>query len=414
MTSTPVLLVLTLVTHSLCVWSRDTDMASGNSTSPTVTKGTWVPNQLYDKPKPAPRQREKTDVSPSSNLTSDNTTDPGRSPETVRPLNDGYTSRRTGESRRIEHETVSPGRCLYYTDPLECWARQESRGLNWLRLAREYNSSFDYDFPDTCRYTSRSFRCTIPLPGHLATILRTLTMYDLRYQIKMADRGPYGLHLDFLMNLEDVVNLMDLFSAESALQFQQQVWDFEESIYEALKTEVYALPKVKYDRRDLRPSFYAFFARVCNQIDPQDSDRRLQRIHVLERRRPLTSLDDYLNNVHTRVVSGMPSAIHVRPTTTPHPRGKRSAPSSKAPSTKDSGHLYTDANSVANYLLPTPSRSLPEVPHGPPGGVLSSSSSRPLEVPQPQPKPPGYEQTKSIFARWIEKKNNAVKNLGKV
>ena len=85
----------------------------------------------------------------------------------------------------------------------------------------------------------------------------------------MADRGPYCLHMDFLMNLEDVVNLMDLFSAESVLQFQQQVWDFEESIYEALKMEVYDLPKVKYDRRDLRPSFYAFFAHVCNQIDPR-------------------------------------------------------------------------------------------------------------------------------------------------
>ena len=155
---------------------------------------------------------------------------------------------------------------------------------------------------------------------------------------------------------------------------------------------------------------------MCNQIDPLDSDRRLQRIHVLERHRPLTSLDDYLNNVHTRLVSGMPSAIHVRPTTAPRPRGKRSAPSSKALSTKDSRHLYTDANSVANYLLPTPSRSLPDVPLGPHGGVLSSSSSssRPLEVPQPQQKLPGYEQTKSIFARWIEKKNNAVKNLGKV
>ena len=152
---------------------------------------------------------------------------------------------------------------------------------------------------------------------------------------------------------------------------------------------------------------------MCNQIDPQDSDRRLQRIHVLERCRPLTSLDDYLNNIHTHVVSGMPSAIHVRPTTAPRPHGKRSAPSSKAPSTKDSGHIYTDANSAANYLLPTPSRSLPDIPHGPPGGVLSSSS-RPLEVPQPQPKLPGYEQTKSIFARWIEKKNNAAKNLGKV
>ena len=109
----------------------------------------------------------------------------------------------------------------------------------------------------------------------------------------------------------------------------------------------------------------------------------------------------------------MPSAIHVCPTMAPHPRGKRSAPSSKAPSTKDSGYIYMEANSAANYLLPTPSRSLPDIPHGPPGGVLSSSS-RPLEVPQPQPKLPGYEQTKSIFARWIEKKNNAAKNLGKV
>ena len=123
--------------------------------------------------------------------------------------------------------------------------RQESRGLNWLRLAREYNSSFDYDFPDTCRYTSRSFHCTIPLPGHLATILHTLTMYDLRYQIKMADRGPYGLHLDFLMNLEDVVNLMDLFSAESVLQFQQQVWDFEESICNVVIFKPSAVKKSK-------------------------------------------------------------------------------------------------------------------------------------------------------------------------
>ena len=107
---------------SACTHVGDTDMASGKSTPPTFTKGTWVRNQLYDMPKPAPSQRQNMDVSPSSNLTSDNTTDPRRSPDTVRPLNDGHTSRRTGESRRIEHETVSPGCCLYYTDPLECWA----------------------------------------------------------------------------------------------------------------------------------------------------------------------------------------------------------------------------------------------------------------------------------------------------
>ena len=74
-------------------------MASGTSTPPTVTKGMSVRNQLYDKPKPAPRQRKNTDVSPSSNLTSDNTTDPGRSPETERPLNDGHKSKDRGEQK---------------------------------------------------------------------------------------------------------------------------------------------------------------------------------------------------------------------------------------------------------------------------------------------------------------------------
>ena len=106
-------------------------------------------------------------------------------------------------------------------------------------------------------------------------ILRTLSFYDLCYQMKVADRGPYGLHLDFMMNLNDVVTLMDLVSAESALNFQQQVWNFEESIYNLLRTEVYGLPKVPYDRRDLRPTFYAFFAHICNQLDMLEHDGRL-------------------------------------------------------------------------------------------------------------------------------------------
>ena len=113
-------------------------------------------------------------------------------------------------------------------------------------------------------------------------ILHTLSFYNLRYQMKVADRGPYRLHLDFMMNLNDVVTLMDLFSAESALNFQQQVWDFEEIIYNSLWTEVYGLPEVPYDRRDLRPTFYAFFARICNQLDMPEHDGWLQCISILE------------------------------------------------------------------------------------------------------------------------------------
>ena len=291
-------------------------------------------------------------------------------------------------------------------------------GLNWLRLAREYNSSFDYDFPDTCRYTNTSFRCTIPLPGHLATILHTLSFYDLWYQIKMADRGPYCLHLDFLMNLNDVVTLMDLFSAESALNFQQQVWDFKESIYHALKTEEYGLPKVPYDRRDLRPTFYAFFVRICNQLDMPEHDGRLQRISILKRCQPMTNLDDYLNDAHTHRISGIPSAIHVLPTSAPQAWGKQSARDSRPPpssgdsKTQEPGYIYTEADSAAEYLLLTPLNA-PVSPHDPSGGT-PSSSGQPLAIPQLKPKPHGYELTKNIFARWIEKKTQMSKNLGTV
>ena len=411
----PTAFVFTLIwmLHVLCA-----EMATGTTMAKTTMIGTSANNELYNAPPPVPRPRQNLGIPTTSNVTTENISDPQKPMDIEQPQNDGRTSPQKGESRRSDHETVGAGHCLYYTDPLQCWAQLQSRGLNWLRLAREYNSSFDYDFPDTCRYTSTSFRCTIPLPGHLATILHTLSFYDLWYQIKMADRGPYGLHLDFLMNLNDVVTLMDLFSAESALNFQQQVWDFEESIYHALKTEVYGLPKVPYDRRDLRPTFYAFFVRICNQLDMPEHDGRLQRISILKRRRPMTSLDDYLNDAHTRQISGIPSAIHILPTSVPRAQGKQSTRDSRPPpssgdsKTQEPGYIYMEADSAAEYLLLTPLNA-PVSPHDPSRGI-PSSSGQPLAIPQLKPKPHGYKPTKNIFARWIEKKTQMSKNLGTV
>ena len=89
-----------------------------------------------------------------------------------------------------DRHSPRPGSCLYFSEPLHCFVKLESRGLNWLRLAAEYNSLFNTDFPDTCRYTSDAFRCTVPLSGHLATILRTLAYYRMGYRVKITDRGP--------------------------------------------------------------------------------------------------------------------------------------------------------------------------------------------------------------------------------
>ena len=393
-------------------------MATSNTTVTTSPNGMWTVNKLYDSlpHTPNPVQSDGAPNTPNPVVTEKEEED--KTPVGSRPQS---ASRRIpdigGGNRRSHYNTPRPGRCLYYTEPLQCWARLQSRGLNWLRLAREYNESFEYDFPDTCRYTSNAFRCTVPLSSHLATILRTLTFYDLHYQLKVSDRGPYGLHLDFIMNLNDVANLMDLFSAESPLQFQQQVWDYEESIYESLKTEVYGLPKVQYDRRDLRPTFYAFFARVSNQLDWPDDGKDLQRISILERRRPLTGLDEYLNFANTRRVSGMPSEIHQQPSKINRSRGKRSTKTqsplqsgdNKAPDSLQSGsdHIYTDVTSDTEYLLPKPvhatstrKRSLPTVPRG-----LPRKQDDKIEVPQPKPRPRGDVSATNIFSKWLMKKN---------
>ena len=378
----------------------------------------WTVNKLYDSLPHTPNPVQNDGPPQTSKTVVTEKEDSDKTPVGSRPQSASHRITDIGGgNRRLHYNTPRPGRCLYYTEPLQCWARLQSRGLNWLRLAREYNESFEYDFPDTCRYTTNAFRCTVPLSGHLATILRTLTFYDLHYQLKVSDRGPYGLHLDFIMNLNDVANLMDLFSAESPLQFQQQVWDYEESIYESLKTEVYGLPKVQYDRRDLRPTFYAFFARVSNQLDWPNDGKDLQRISILERRRPLTGLDEYLNFANTRRVSGMPSEIHEQPSKINRSRGKRSAKSqsplqsgdNKSPDSLQNGldHIYTEAISDTEYLLPKPvhatptrKRSLPTVPTR-----LPRKQDDQIEVPQPKPRPRGDVSATSIFSKWLMKKN---------
>ena len=403
---------LAVTTHILCVLCTKTAVATGNTMATTSSRGMWTINGLYDSLPPtlSPRQNDRAPQTPNTMVMEKE--EDKKTPVGTRPQSTGHKlSGIGGGNHCVHYNTPRPGHCLYYTEPLQCWEHIQSRGLNWLCLAREYNVSFDYDFPDTCHYTTNAFRCTVSLPGHLATILRTLTFYDLHYQMKVSDRGPYGLHLDFILNLNDVANLMDLFSTESTLQFQQQVWDYEESIYKSLKTEVYGLPQVPYDCRDLRLTFYAFFARVSNQLDWPNDGNELQQISVLECRRPLTRLDEYLNYVNTRRVSGMPSEIHQQPSKIHRDRGKRSASKFQSPlqsvETKPHEHIYTEATSESEYLLPNPMHApstckhlLPAVP----GGVPRKHEDK-VEVPQPEPRPRGDEPVKNIFSKWLTRKN---------
>ena len=188
------LLVIVLVTRAGNTLS---DMAIANVTTPSSDTADIDPTTQVDE------MTEETILTAPPPLPSSTKPKRKETPQGDQPWQHGNTG----------HRNSNPGRCLYYSEPLKCFAKIESRGLNWLKLAAEYNSSFETDFPDTCRYTTDAFRCTIPLSGHLATILRTMSHYNMNYQIKLSDRGPYRLHLDIITGLNDVISLLDLFSA---------------------------------------------------------------------------------------------------------------------------------------------------------------------------------------------------------
>ena len=154
---------------------------------------------------------------------------------------------------------------------------------------------------------------------------------------------------------------------------------------------------------------------MSNQLDWPNDGRDLQQISILERHRPLTGLDVYLNFANTRRVSGMPSEIHEQPSKINRSRGKRSAKSqsplqsgdNKLPDSLQNGsdHIYTEA--ISDYLLPKPvhatptqKRSLPTVPTR-----LPRKQDDQIEVPQPKLRPRGDVSATSIFSKWLMKKN---------
>ena len=270
--------VLALPTHVLCA------MATGNTMATTSPRGMWTVNKLYNSLPHTPNlmQKDGAPQTPKAMVTE-------KEEDDKTPLVQDH--RVPAEEYPILEEAIAMYSITHFAqDAVFITQNRYSAGCvfnheAWTGFALPVSTMrHSITTFQTRRYTTNAFRCTVPLPGHLAIILRTLTFYDLHYQMKVSDWGPYGLHFDFIMNLNDVANLVDLFSTESALQFQQQVWDYKESIYESLKTEVYGLPQVQYDCRDLWPTFYAFFARVSNQLDWPNDGSELQRISVLERR----------------------------------------------------------------------------------------------------------------------------------
>ena len=112
--------VLALTTHVLCV------MATGNTTVTTSPRGMWTVNKLYYSLPHTPNLMQK-DGAPQTPKAMVMEKEDDKTPIGSRPQS---ASRRIsdigGGNRCVQYNTPRPGRCLYYTELLQCWAHIQS------------------------------------------------------------------------------------------------------------------------------------------------------------------------------------------------------------------------------------------------------------------------------------------------
>ena len=99
-------------------------------------------------------------------------------------------------------------------------------------MASQFDESFTYSVPDTCRYAGKDFKCSVPIQGHVANILRLLKIYNLPINIRLVDCGPYGVHFDLIFSHETVMSLIELFDSEQEDILVDNLKEYENSIGE--------------------------------------------------------------------------------------------------------------------------------------------------------------------------------------
>ena len=48
----------------------------------------------------------------------------------------------------------------------------------------------------------------------MGSLIRTMKLYRIPFELVLIDRGPIGLHLDMVLNKQDMPQLIDLFTME--------------------------------------------------------------------------------------------------------------------------------------------------------------------------------------------------------
>ena len=122
------------------------------------------------------------------------------------------TAMPTTTSAPMVTRTYVRGTCIQRQRNGRCRNRLNDQYVrfNWLGAASRYVESFTSDLPDTCRYAGQEYRCTVPLNGQFATLLRVMQIFDIDTRMVLVDRGPYGVHLDLRLRRLSVLDLIEV------------------------------------------------------------------------------------------------------------------------------------------------------------------------------------------------------------
>ena len=94
------------------------------------------------------------------------------------------------------------GKCLN-------WLKDVAISFNWLQTASRFVDSFSTELPNTCRFAGTQYRCTLPLNGQFATLVRLMSSVNVEPGMALIDRGPYGVHLDMRLSRDSVLILIE-------------------------------------------------------------------------------------------------------------------------------------------------------------------------------------------------------------
>ena len=90
----------------------------------------------------------------------------------------------------------------------------------------------------------------MPVGTTTALIIRTMRLYGIPFRMYLIDRGTFGLHLDVVIRVRNMPQLVGLFTMEDIRLIANNLEEEEKAIYEAFRSEIGVLPdpNPQYDR----------------------------------------------------------------------------------------------------------------------------------------------------------------------